>query len=114
MATCMACRIQAQTQPLASLPTGRYQTWVTQGTARWDKGDLLLVDEKRYCITGAADTGMYRASFTAQRIFFVSGPLRGANARLAWYHNQPAIEWPLFENNQHQLANSSIRAIYLQ
>lgn len=87
---------------------------MAEGPARWDKGDLLLIDKQRYCITGAADTGMYRASFTAQRIFFVSGPMRGAYAKLGWYQNKPAIEWPLHENSHHQLANGSLRAIYQQ
>lgn len=104
--------LQAQAKTVANLPAGRYITLVKEGSGKWSRGDIILIDDNRYKITGETEEGDYRTSITAQRIFFTSGPLRGAFARLMLHNSQPAIELPLAENSQKNLAATDVIAIW--
>ncbi len=101
----------AQKSPVASLPPGRYITLLKQGSGKWSRGDIVLIDGSRYRITGGEEEGEYRTSITAQRVFFTSGPLKGAFARLMVHNSRPAIELPEAENSQNNLAAGVIAVL---
>ncbi len=94
--SCMAIVSQAQVN---TLPSGRYET-VIKNNGKWDKGDIVLQDDGHYRIGNSNDSGEYRFSATAQRVFFTSGPLKGIFAKTVMSNNTPAILIPLSENQQ--------------
>src|SRR5215203_3462146 len=91
--------ISAKTQDVRALPTGKYET-IIKNNGKWDKGDIVLLDEGHYKITSTNEAGEYRFSATAQRVFFTSGPLKGIFAKTTLSNNSPAILIPLTENQQ--------------
>jgi hypothetical protein len=95
--TLSAFNLQAQT--VTALPQGKYETQV-RGNGKWDKGDLVLIDNAHYKISSGEETGEYHFSVTAQRVFFTSGPLRGVFARTMLSNSSPAIVLPQAENGQ--------------
>ncbi|MES2882557.1 MAG: hypothetical protein V4676_10440 [Bacteroidota bacterium] len=101
---------QAQDAPVNSLPAGKYETVLKTSGTKWVKGDIELVDENHYRLSSANEMGEYRFSATAQRIFFTSGPIKGAFAKTVRNGNQVAILLPLAENQQlgQQLASADI------
>ena len=82
-----------------NLPAGRYETIVKQNQSKWCQGDIILVDASHYKITSSEEIGEYKYSATAQRIIFISGPLKTVFAKTA-NANNPAIILPLAENEQ--------------
>ena len=92
--------VQAQGGPVNSLPAGKYETVLKTNGTKWAKGDIELVDENHYRLSSASEVGEYRFSATAQRIFFTSGPMKGAFAKTVHNGNQPSILLPLAENKQ--------------
>jgi len=86
-------------QQVSDLPAGKYET-VIKNKGKWDKGDIVLQDEGHYKITSSNESGEYRFSVTAQRIFFTSGPLKGIFAKTTLSNKAPAILIPLTENEQ--------------
>jgi hypothetical protein len=88
-----------QAQQVQTLPSGKYET-VIKNNGKWEKGDILLLDEGRYRVTSATELGEYRFSATAQRVFFTSGPLKGVYARTTLTNNAPSILLPQTENEQ--------------
>ncbi len=99
---------------VSELPPGRYTALLKTGSAKWDRGDILLLNNSQYRISSEEEAGEYRISITAQRIFFTSGPLRGAFARLVLHHAKPAIELPLAENSHQRLASADVIAVLRQ
>jgi hypothetical protein len=89
----------SKAQSVNTLPAGKYET-VIKNNGKWDKGDIVLLDEGHYKITSGNETGEYRFSVTAQRLFFTSGPLKGIFAKTTQNNNNPAILIPLTENQQ--------------
>jgi hypothetical protein len=83
-----------------NLPTGRYETILKQGQSKWSEGDIILVDASHYKISSSEEVGEYKYSATAQRIIFISGPLKTVYARTAVNTNKPTIILPLAENEQ--------------
>jgi hypothetical protein len=81
-------------QNVTSLSPGNYETRIKQGTNKWDKGDVILIDDTHYKLSGSNDIGEYRFSVAAQRLFFTSGPLKGAFTRVTMSNNKPAIVFP--------------------
>lgn len=98
----------AQDAPVNQLPPGKYETVTKNAAGRWSRGDIQLLDNSHYRLTNEGEAGEYRFSVTAQRVFFTSGPLKGAFAKTSMQQNQPAIVIPLQEN-QH-LVNLSAGA----
>jgi hypothetical protein len=84
-----------------NLPTGRYETMLKQSQNKWDQGDIILVDGSHYKITSNDEIGEYKFSSTAQRIFFVSGPLKTVFAKTVLNANN--IILPAAENEQQGL-----------
>jgi hypothetical protein len=83
-----------------SLPRGKYETVVKGNGARWDKGDIVILDDSHYKVSSSNETGEYKLSVTAQRIFFTSGPLKSIFAKTAMNGKSPAIIIPVNENEQ--------------
>jgi hypothetical protein len=85
-----------------SLPSGTYETVTKTSAGKWERGDLVLLDNTRYRLSTSGEVGEYRFSVTAQKIFFTSGPLKSFNARTSSDKNKPVIVLPLSENDQLQ------------
>lgn len=90
-----------------SLPAGRYETSLKQSQNKWTQGDIILLDDSRYKTTTNEEVGEYKYSSTAQRIFFVSGPLKTIFAKITWNSNKPAILIPAAENEKQGLKIAS-------
>jgi hypothetical protein len=100
---------------LSSLPAGKYETVIKSNQDKWERGDIIIVDENKYKISTATETGEYRFSVTAQRIFFTSGPLKGAFAKTYIDNNSPVIVFPTSENEHMGFKISSeVRGYYKQ
>jgi hypothetical protein len=89
---------RAQNGPVNSLPSGKYETVVKSNQNKWDRGDIILLDENKYKVSTSDEVGDYRFSVTAQRIFFTSGPLKSLYAKTSLSENTPAIIFPVSEN----------------
>jgi hypothetical protein len=106
---------QAQSQ-VNSLPAGKYETVIIKSNQdKWERGDIILLDDNKYRMSTSNETGEYRFSVTAQRIFFTSGPLRSMFAKTALNDNTPTIVIPVAENEQLGMKlPSEIRGYYKQ
>ena len=82
-----------------SLPTGKYETIIKTSASKWDRGDIILLDGNKYKISTSDETGDYRFSSAAQRIFFTSGPLKNLFAKTSMDNNSPVIVLPVEEND---------------
>ena len=94
-----AVSISAQAQN-NNLPTGRYETILKQNQSKWSEGDIILFDANHYKITSSEEVGEYKYSATAQRIIFISGPLKTVYAKTVVNATKPTIILPLAENEQ--------------
>ena len=93
----------ASAQNTNSLPTGRYETVLKQTQHKWRHDDIILMDGNQYKITSSDEIGDYKFSATAQRIIFVSGPLKTVFARTVLNSDKPTIILPAAENEQQGL-----------
>jgi hypothetical protein len=89
---------RAQTDHVNSLPSGKYETFTKNNLDKWERGDIIIIDESRYRISSNEEIGEYRFSATAQRVFFTSGPLKTVFAKTLLKNNTPAIVLPINEN----------------
>ena len=85
-------------QALTQLPPGKYETKFKTGAGKWEKGDVVLLDDTHYQLSNGGDAGEYKFSVAAQRIFFTSGPLKTAFTKVALVGNKPVIIFPAEEN----------------
>lgn len=83
-----------------SLPTGKYETVLKNKQSKWERGDILLIDANRYKLSSGEETGEYKFSSAAQRIFFISGPLKSLFAKTSVINDDPVIVVPVTENEQ--------------
>jgi len=90
----------AQTSQVSSLPAGRYETLVKNSPGKWEKGDIIFISDSQYQVSASPEKGEYRFSVAAQRVFFISGPLKGVFAKTVQQEGQPAILVPFAENQQ--------------
>jgi hypothetical protein len=90
-------RLHAQ---VSSLPSGKYETLTKNTQNKWERGDIIIIDETHYRLSSNPEMGEYKFSVTAQRIFFTSGPLRSIYARTGTDQEKPVIVLPLAENEQ--------------
>jgi hypothetical protein len=106
------CKAQNQVN---TLPPGKYETVIKNNEDKWERGDIILLDDNRYKVSASTETGEYRFSVTAQRVFFTSGPLRNIYAKTSLNNNTPTIVLPVAENEQLGLKlPSEIRGYYKQ
>jgi hypothetical protein len=94
-----ALNVNAQSQ-VQSLPTGRYETVIKTSESKWERGDIILLDGNKYKLSTSEETGEYRFSSAAQRLFFTSGPLKSLFAKTSLDNNSPVIVLPVAENDQ--------------
>lgn len=92
--------ITVNAQKIESMPTGKYETVVKINQAKWEQGDIILIDGAHYKLSTSEEAGDYKFSSAAQRIFFTSGPLKGLFAKTSIDNNAPAIVLPVAENQQ--------------
>ena len=83
-----------------NLPTGKYETVKKNNAGKWERGDIILLDNNKYKLSTSDETGDYRFSSAAQRIFFTSGPLKSLFAKTSTNNNSPIIVLPVAENDQ--------------
>jgi hypothetical protein len=88
----------ANAQTVSTLSPGKYQTKTKTAQGKWDKGDVILLDDSHYKLSGSNDVGEYRFSVAAQRIFFTSGPLKSAFTKVTLNNNKTVIIFPLEQN----------------
>lgn len=93
-----ACWVKAQS--VATLVPGRYEAKVKQATNRWEKGDVILLDNSNYKLSNSNEVGEYMFSVAAQRIFFTSGPLKSAFTKVLLNNNKPVIIFPAEQNKE--------------
>jgi hypothetical protein len=96
---CSALFCQAQ-KTINTLPPGKYETVIKNSPDKWERGDIIILDENRYKISTTDNIGEYKFSVSAQRIFFTSGPLKSAFAKIAYNNTTPVIVLPVVENEQ--------------
>jgi hypothetical protein len=94
-----ALNVRAQNQ-VQSLPTGKYETVIKNNESKWERGDIILLDGNKYRLSTTDETGEYRFSSVAQRLFFTSGPLKSLFAKTSLDNNSPVIVLPVAENDQ--------------
>src|SRR3954471_13335151 len=90
----------AQNNNVSLLPAGKYETIIKENQLKWERGDIIILDQTKYKLSTSNDVGDYKFSITAQRIFFTSGPLKSMYARTSLSNDTPAILLPLSENEQ--------------
>ncbi len=97
-----------------NLPIGKYETRLNQSNNKWSEGDIILLDGSRYKMSTNEEIGEYKFSATAQRVFFVSGPLKAAFAKTILDTGKPTIVLPLAENEQQglKLASTDVFAYF--
>ncbi|RYZ30409.1 MAG: hypothetical protein EOO10_02900 [Chitinophagaceae bacterium] len=85
-------------QNVSDLPAGKYETKTKTAQNKWEKGDIILLDDTHYKLSSGGDAGEYKFSVAAQRIFFTSGPLKSAFTKVTLSGGKPAIILPIAEN----------------
>jgi hypothetical protein len=91
---------RAQNSQVNNLPSGTYETVVKNNQNKWERGDIILIDNNKYRVSSSSEVGDYRFSVTAQRIFFTSGPLKSVYAKTSLNKDTPTIILPVSENEQ--------------
>ena len=103
--------LDAQVQ---SLPAGKYETVTKNNQSKWERGDIILLEGNKYKVSTSDEVGEYKFSSAAQRIFFVSGPLKNLYAKTSENNDTPAIVLPVSENEQMGVKLSSEVWCYLK
>ena len=85
-------------QTVADLPAGKYETKTKSAQNKWEKGDIIIIDDNRYKLSSDNEVGEYKFSVAAQRIFFTTGPLKSAFTKVTMANGKPAIVLPQEEN----------------
>ena len=90
--------LATKAQNVTQLPAGKYDTRTKTAQNKWEKGDIILVDDTHYKLSTDNEVGEYKFSVAAQRIFFTSGPLKSAFTRVSTANGKPVIILPKEEN----------------
>jgi hypothetical protein len=85
-------------QNVTALSPGKYEAKIRTAQKKWEMGDIILLDDNRYRLSGSNEEGEYRFSIAAQRIFFTSGPLKTAYTKVSLSNNKPVIIFPAEQN----------------
>ena len=95
---CMA--VFAKAQNVTAISPGKYETRFKNAAKKWEKGDVIILDDNRYKLSDNEEVGEYKFSVAAQRIFFTSGPLKSAFTKVILNNNKPAIIFPTEKNGE--------------
>jgi hypothetical protein len=93
----------SQSSSVTSLPMGKYETFLKQSQNKWVTGDIILLSQNQYKVSSTNEVGEYRFSASAQRVFFVTGPLKAVFAKTGLTEDKPSILLPFLENEQQGL-----------
>ncbi len=85
-------------QSVSDLPAGKYETKTKVAQNKWNRGDIIIIDDSHYKLSSSGDVGDYKFSLAAQRIFFTSGPLKSAFTKVTLANGKPVIILPKEEN----------------
>lgn len=95
------CVLFTKAQNVSELPPGKYETKTKVAQVaqnRWDRGDIIILDDSHYKLSSSGDVGDYKLSVAAQRLFFTSGPLKSAFTKVTLVNGRPVIILPMEEN----------------
>lgn len=107
--------LATKAQGVQNLPAGKYETISKSNHSKWERGDIILLDDNKYKISTGDEVGDYKFSSAAQRIFFISGPLKHLYAKTSVNNNAPVIVLPVSENEQiGQKLSSEVWCYYKQ
>lgn len=87
-----------EAQTVTELPAGKYETKTRTAENKWEKGDIIIIDDSHYKLSSSGEMGEYKFSVAAQRIFFTTGPLKSAYTKVNSANGKPVIILPLEEN----------------
>ena len=90
--------ISGQAQKVTALSPGKYEAKMKGAQNKWDKGDIILLDDNSYRLSSNNEVGEYRFSVAAQRIFFLSGPLKTAFTKVMLNNSKAVIVLPAEQN----------------
>lgn len=85
-------------QNVTALSPGKYEAKIKGAQNKWEKGDIILLDDSRYQLSNNNEVGEYRFSVAAQRIFFLSGPLKTAYTKVVLNNKKTVIVLPAEQN----------------
>lgn len=94
----ITCSCLVKAQSVSEMPAGKYETKIKSSQGKWERGDIIIIDENHYKLSNGGETGDYRFSVAAQRIFFTSGPLKSAFTKVLLSNNKPVIILPIEQN----------------
>ena len=86
-------------QNVTELPAGKYETKTKTAPNKWEKVDIIIIDDSHYKLSSSGEIGEYKFSVAAQRIFFTSGPLKSAFTKVSSANGKPVIILPIEENS---------------
>ncbi|HEV7620983.1 MAG TPA: hypothetical protein VGO09_04585 [Flavisolibacter sp.] len=89
---------KGQNKQVINLPPGNYETPSKSDESKWVQGNIIIIDQNRYKTSANDEVGEYRFSVTAQRLFFINGPLKHFFAKTSLTDDGPAIVLPTTEN----------------
>ncbi len=106
--------VQAQSGKVSNLPPGTYEIRKNTVLEKLSSSEIILLDGSHYKLKNSTEVSDYKFSATAQRILFLSGPLKGAYAKIVMNGNSPAIVLPRKENEELglKLADADVWAFY--
>jgi hypothetical protein len=90
--------LSSNAQNVTDLSPGKYETKTKVAQSKWDRGDIIIIDDNHYRLSSSGEIGDYRFSVAAQRIFFTSGPLKSAFTKVTSSKGKPVIILPIEEN----------------
>ena len=90
--------VLSQAQKVTALSPGKYEAKLKGAQNKWAKGDIILLDDNSYRLSSNNEVGEYRFSVAAQRVFFLSGPLKTAYTKVVLNNSKPVIVLPTEQN----------------
>ena len=103
----------AQSGKVTDLPVGVYEVQKANADKLFS-GDLVLLNDNQYKLRNESEVSEYKFSATAQRVLFISGPLKGIYAKTVMNAGAPAIVLPKKENDElgYRFAEGDVWAFY--
>jgi len=95
------------------LPPGLYEVQKSKNSPGM-ASDIVLLNDNQYKLRNQSEVSEYKFSATAQRVLFISGPLKGIFAKTVISAGAPAIVLPKKENEDlgYRLAEADVWAFF--
>jgi hypothetical protein len=103
----------AQSGKVDNLPAGVYEVQKAKASSALSN-DIVILNDNQYRLRNESEVNEYKFSATAQRVLFISGPLKGIFAKTVINAGAPAILLPKKENEAlgYRLAEADVWAFY--